>query len=627
MIKKILLSIFSIYAVGMSYAQDISYAAATIPAALKEGAHVIKRFEDIKFTVKDIDAVSYSVHQVITVLDDEGRSALLFREYTDKQRSIDDIEIKVYDASGIQTNKYKKKDLTKFAPQDGLIVDGMYHYLDINTTSYPVTVEFKYEIDISGTLHYPSYHIQGSEEAVESSSYTAIVPSELDLRFMEQKISLKPSVNSEAKNKVYKWEVKNLPAFKDEEGTVGATFYYPSIILAPNKFRHFNTYGEMTSWKAFGQWGYDLLKGLEELPAERKAYFTTLVKDAKTEREKIALIYNYLQKNFRYVSIQLGIGGVKPFPAQFTDEKKYGDCKGLSLYMLAALKSVGIKSYCAFINSKYDQEAVSADFPCDRFDHVILCVPQQKDSVWLECTSNTSEFAILGSFTENRNALLLTENGGVLVPTPTSKASNNVMLTSTVINLNDDGSGTTNTKLDSKGDYKEWMNSMVTAKKDDQKKIIIRGLGFKQPDEFSVMQKEGTLAIDLKIEQIPQFSAGNKMFLNPRINSIWRIVLPKSENRKQDYYFDSPFIKTDTTVYILPGSYVAESIPPPSQLKCEYGSFTTNYTYLKEKNQLVSFARLELSQNRIPSDKYADVKKFFDRVISEDTQKMVIKKN
>jgi len=195
MIKKILLSILSIYAVGMSYAQDISYAAATIPAALKEGAHVIKRFEDIKFTVKDIDAVSYSVHQVITVLDDEGRSALLFREYTYKQRSIDDIEIKVYDASGIQTNKYKKKDLTKFAPQDGLIVDGMYHYLDINTTSYPVTVEFKYEIDISGTLHYPSYHIQGSEEAVESSSYTAIVPSELDLRFMEQKISLKPSVN------------------------------------------------------------------------------------------------------------------------------------------------------------------------------------------------------------------------------------------------------------------------------------------------------------------------------------------------------------------------------------------------------------------------------------------------
>jgi hypothetical protein len=625
--KKIILSVFGIVSAALSYAQDISYSAVTIPAALKENAHVIKRFEDIIFTVKDIDAASYAVHQVYTVLDEEGSSTLRFREYTHKQRTIDDVDIKVYDATGKMINKYKKKDLNKFASQDGLVSDGMLHYIDINTPYYPVTVEFIYEIDITGTLRYPPYRIQDSEESVEVSSYTARVPADLDLRFMEQKISIKPSITYETKYKVYKWEVKNLPAFKDEEGTADASFYYPMVILAPNKFRHFNTYGEMTTWKAFGQWGYDLLKGLDELPAERKAQFVSMVKDAKTDKEKVAILYNYLQKNFRYVSIQLGIGGVKPFPALFTDEKKYGDCKGLSLYMLSALKAVGIKSYCAFINAKYDQEAVPASFPCDRFDHVILCVPQAKDSIWLECTSQTSEFAVLGTFTENRNALLLTENGGVLVSTPKSKSSNNLMNTSTVIKLNEDGSGSTTTTLQSRGDYREWMNSMVTAKKDDQKRMIMRGLGFKQPDEFNIVKNEEMLAIDLKIEKIPQFSAGSKMFLNPRINSIWRTVLPKSDNRKQDFYFDSPFIKTDSTVYNLPENYIAESIPTPIDIKCEYGSYKTSYSYLKEKNQLLSVARLELIQNRIPSEKYADVKKFFDGVISEDAQKMVIKKN
>jgi hypothetical protein len=141
------------------------------------------------------------------------------------------------------------------------------------------------------------------------------------------------------------------------------------------------------------------------------------------------------------------------------------------------------------------------------------------------------------------------------------------------------------------------------------------------------VKNEEMLAIDLKIEKIPQFSAGSKMFLNPRINSIWRTVLPKSDNRKQDFYFDSPFIKTDSTVYNLPENYIAESIPTPIDIKCEYGSYKTSYSYLKEKNQLLSVARLELIQNRIPSEKYADVKKFFDGVISEDAQKMVIKKN
>lgn len=321
MSKNILLSLFAVGYVALGYSQDISYAATTIPAALKEGAHVIKRYEDITFTVKDIDAATYAVHQVYTVLDEEGSSTLQFREYTHKQRRIDDVDIRVYDGSGKQINKYRKKDIGKVASQDGfsLIVDGNVHYLNISVPSYPVTVEYIYEIDITGTLHYPTYYIQGSEEAVEYSSYSARVPLDLDLRYMEQKTNIKPSIVNEPKSKLYKWEVKNLSAYKDEDGTVGAAFYYPSIILAPNKFRHFDTYGEMTSWKSFGKWGYDLMKGLDELPAERKAFFMAMVKDAKTDRDKAALIYSYLQKNFRYVSIQLGIGGVKPFPAQFTD--------------------------------------------------------------------------------------------------------------------------------------------------------------------------------------------------------------------------------------------------------------------------------------------------------------------
>jgi hypothetical protein len=620
---------FTLLSVALSgFAQ---YDASTIPASLKEGAHVVKRFEEIVFKVKDIDAASYTVHQVFTVLDEDGRGVLTFHEYTNKLRSIDDVEIRVYDASGKNINKFRKKDLNKFAAQDGLVTDGMFHYLEIGAPSYPVTVEFKYTIDYTGTLRYPSYNIQDSEESVENSSYTAIVPADLDLRYMEQKIDLKPSVSSEEKNKIYKWVVKNLPAYNDEDGTVGAQFYYPSIILAPNKFRHFNTYGEMTTWKEFGQWGYNLLNGLDELPIERKSFFVSMVKDAATDREKVALIYKYLQQNFRYVSIQLGIGGVKPFPASFTDEKKYGDCKGLSFYMLAALKSVGIKSYCALINAEYNQEPVPASFPCDRFNHVILCVPQAKDSIWLECTSKTADFDVLGKFTENRNALLLTENGGVLVATPSSKAGNNIMSSTTNIKLNEDGSGTTATNFSTTGDFKEILNVMVTAKKDDQKRMIIKYLGFKQPDEFSIVKKDQKdvldVDIDLSIEKIPQFSAGSKMFLNPRVYNLWRYALPKSEGRKQDYYFESPFVRIDTTVYLLPENYVAESIPAAGVLRCEYGTYTSNYSYEKDKHHLVSVARLELFQNRIPSEKYAEVKKFFDGVASDESHKLVIKKN
>ena len=73
------------------------------------------------------------------------------------------------------------------------------------------------------------------------------------------------------------------------------------------------------------------------------------------------------------------------------DEKKYGDCKALTNYMRYMLKTVGIKSYPALINGGASKVSADPAFPADPFNHVILCIPQGKDSAWLECTSNISE--------------------------------------------------------------------------------------------------------------------------------------------------------------------------------------------------------------------------------------------
>ncbi len=175
--------------------------------------------------------------------------------------------------------------------------------------------------------------------------------------------------------------VNNLPVIEYESGAVSFESRYPCIILAATRFKMDDYEGDMTSWKNLGIWYNSLHKGLDQLPEDRKAFLKDLVKDAKDDREKVRIIYNYLQKNFRYVSIQLGIGGWKSLPANFTDQKKYGDCKGLSNYMYAALKAVGIKSYPALINAQYNKEPLDPSFPMSGFNHVILCVPQPKDSI------------------------------------------------------------------------------------------------------------------------------------------------------------------------------------------------------------------------------------------------------
>ena len=48
-------------------------------------------------------------------------------------------------------------------------------------------------------------------------------------------------------------------------------------------------------------------------------------------REKIRVLYRYLQQNHRYISVQVGIGGMQPISASAVYTNGYGDCKGLSI--------------------------------------------------------------------------------------------------------------------------------------------------------------------------------------------------------------------------------------------------------------------------------------------------------
>jgi hypothetical protein len=402
------------------------------------------------------------------------------------------------------------------------------------------------------------------------------------------------------------------------------------VILAPNKFEHYGYEGTMNNWNQFGQWYNQLRKGLDVLPDASRKYYQVMVDTIRSDREKVRTIYNYLQNNFRYVSIQLGIGGVKPFPADFTEQKKYGDCKGLSNYMHAVLSAIGIKSHLVLI-SRYDLEPVEQDFPCNLFNHVILCVPMASDTIWLECTSKTNEFGVLGSGTENRNALLITETGGLLVSTPKSSPASNSYVSFTDIQLSPEGAGKTKTIIHSNGEPKdELLYFLFDKKKDEQLEYLVYVLGFKQANNFEVARAgsdaRSPITVELQLEKVPEFSTSGKMFLAPRLYKLWTTKLPKAEGRKTDFYFDYPFILTDTTVFRLPEGYKPGAIPAKKSLQNDHASYQTHYWFDEQKNAIISTATLLLKQFRIPAAKYAEIKSFFDEVLADAGQRIVIEK-
>ena len=254
-------------------AQKASFNLDSVPQSLKAKASVIVHLENINVEVESVEKASLSVHKIFTVLNEEGKNALVFNEYSTRFISLDDAEIKVYDNKGKLLNKYKKKDMTTVAVGEGLVEDGYVTYLNIPSSSYPVTVEYKYDQTIKSTLFFPAYRFINSKEAVIASSYTAKVPSHIQLRYKSKHTSLGPEITEEGKFKIYKWSVKNLSPIEDEPGSVARRDRFPYINIVANQFSHYGFQGDFSSWKNFGLWISELYKGLDVLPPEQATVF------------------------------------------------------------------------------------------------------------------------------------------------------------------------------------------------------------------------------------------------------------------------------------------------------------------------------------------------------------------
>ena len=289
-------------------------------------------------------------------------------------------------------------------------------------------------------------------------------------------------------------KVQSLPAIKKEPYSPSLSELLPRIYFTPLNFSFERTKGSMESWQSYGEWQYQLLSGRDQLPPTLKEELQKRTANCNTPYEKIAAIYQYLASTTRYVSIQLGIGGLQPIAAADVNRTGFGDCKGLSNYMRAMLTELGIPSVYTVISTT--NRRLLADFAsANQNNHVILQVPLPNDTLWLECTNPTLPLGYVHHSIAGHDALLVGPNGGTLCQLPTYADSLNTQVNNTLVTLQPDGSAKVEVKQTSRlfqyedmasiidmepARQKDWLRSdinLVQAKVDAiLKNIIVFGL-------------------------------------------------------------------------------------------------------------------------------------------------------
>lgn len=633
--KKYLATFFLILFIHSSWGQaTFPLTADQIPDSLKKDVDAVYQLEEMICSIESPSSYKLKIHNVITILSKQGMKHGIIQVFADKFHKFDEAEVTVYDAKGKEFKRYKKRDFKVYGANDAstMASDDKIYDLDYIHPDFPFTIEVTSTTNISSYLDFPSWFFGPGDASLITSRYVIETKDASQIKYKVYNSDMKPVVNNNGSVTSYTWQMNNRKKPYIEPGCYGRMVTEPWIDVSPLNFQYDGYAGSLSSWNEFGKLFYPFYEETNPFTPQRKAFFQSIADKGSTRFEKIKLLYNYLQQETRYVSIQFGIGGYKPFPVSFAEEKKYGDCKGLTHYMKHMLQAVGIKAYPAVINAGVNDYPVDPSFASNKFNHIILCVPDGKDSIWLECTSKDNYAGVLGAFTENRNALLLTEKGGVLVSTPKSKPENNQWKSHTAVTLYEDGSAVSRSRIFVSGDFWTPFFYRVSGKsKDDIKKFLIQYLQFKTPDDLDVKilndSADGhTIEITLAYSQYFDFKTGSKHFFPFRPYKMNDAEIKAAETRTTEYLFDFPYVKTDTTVLHLPANFKPEAMIDAAHQKNDFVEYDRKMNTDEAGRSITLISRLQLAKHIIAPSMYNATAKEFELIRKDENQKLVLKK-
>ncbi len=629
---KFTLLLFSFF---MSYATEgQNYNIFMIPDSLLKGADVVKRNEEYILTIKS--PLKYSLYEkhAYTIVNSAASQYASYRTSCDKFSDINSVSGKLFNSMGKEIKHTKKNEWRDNSAYDGfsLLSDLRYKQNEFFFAEYPYTVEYEEEDDFNGTQGFPTWMPQRSSfMSVQNSMFTIIAPAGYTVRFKQLNFNVDPVITQKGGLKTYTWEIKNIPAKKYEADAPPFSEITPIVFFAPSKFDVQGYNGDMSTWEAYGKFIYQLLKDRDVLPDEIKKKVHELTDNIKEVREKIFVLYDFLQKNTRYISIQLGIGGLQPFEATYVAEKKYGDCKALSNFMIALLKEAGITGKYVEIYGGESPPPFREDFSFSQFNHLIACVPLIEDTVWLECTNQTVSPGYMGSFTGNRKALLIDETGGHVVHTPIYDVADNLKIRIVKAIADDQGNlnaEITNTYSGLQQDLPHVL--MYNASKEEREKYLNQmfNLPTYQVIKNEYKEHKGVVpSIDEHLQiQLNNYAivTGKRFFITPNIFGGATEKLIPDTARQNDYIIRDSYRDIDSVEINIPAGYKPESVPKDISLQTKFGNYHSSVKVLDDK--IIYYRLMEQNRGRFPAKEFNQLVKFYEQVYKSDRSKLVLAK-
>lgn len=590
--KKNLIVFFFLLIANITIAKEEKYPVREIPKPLLSKSCVVIRDYSLSFKLISKGEGKTIVHIAKTILDDRGDDYANISLQYSKDIDLDINYIKYYDANGKLIKKVRNREIKDYSNNAGYVLlgDGRNKSFFYTPTTYPYTVEYEYEEECDGLLSYVKWlPVSSSRVSIQKSSLKVDVPKDIKVRYFKENID-KEIVKSELDDRIiYSLELNNMKCFEYEPY---ADYFeiFPYVEFHPTDFIYSDYSGNMSNWKNWGLWMNKLIKGRRELDEKTKNDVDKLIKGISDKREKVRILYKYLQSKTRYVCISLGIGGLQPMKASDVGKTGYGDCKALSNFMVSILKYAGIESYYCEIGNgnlkirKPDFTSVS------QTNHIIVCVPMKKDTIWLENTSQNIPFNYIGSGNSNRKALMIEDEGAKIVNTHMYSYKDNVNRVNSEIEISRDGKVSFDIKDIGSGLLAESYIYKLDESKEDLKKfhkrLISNGSSKIESIDYKLLNEGKDARVLNRVRYSVKISKDkNSLSIKMPLYNRIPLKIVRCRHRKYDAVVNTDYTHIDSIRIKVPKDFIFLKKDSVLNIENKYFKYSDRYSF--EKGVLV----------------------------------------
>jgi len=326
----------------------------------------------------------------------------------------------------------------------------------------------------------------------------------------------------------------------------------------------------------------------------------------------------------------VGIGGWMPMLASDVDRLSYGDCKALTNYTKSLMDAVGVESYYTLLYAGNEKRDINNEVVSVQGNHAFLHIPSKEKDYWLECTSQTVPFGYQGTFSDDRDVLVITSDGGKVKHTSTLNDKESFQKTFANYQINSNGSLDAYIKIGSGGiQYKDHYTLEKKSKRDIEeyyKSDYWSYINNMTLDNYSFNNKKDSIIFEenvaVKTTDYATFSGERMLFILNAFNRVSNI--PKRyRNRKLPLEISRGFIDKDVFEITLPNDYTIEAMPENMKIENKFGMY--QFSIEKISQTKIKYSRTFLIKKGLyPAKDYKSYRNFRKKIAKFDKTKIVL---